>query len=171
MMKFACAALLGAGLLATGAQAHDLPMVSAADPKGMADALEMAGYKPELSTDVGGDPMIELEFGKRSGRIYFYGCDETTHDGCDAVQFSSGFDRETPWTAAEAIKLSEQFRFIAVSLDEEGDPYASWDIVTDDGIPTKVFLRSVLWFTDALADADDIIFAEERAAKSQPPDT
>ncbi len=124
----------------------------------------MAGYEAELGKDNAGDPMITAEFGGRSARVFFHGCDEETKADCDAVQLSVGFDREDAWTAQEAIQLSKDFRFAAVSLDDEGDPYVTWDIVTGEGIPAKVFLRSIVLYSDMISEADRIIFAAERGS-------
>jgi len=155
----------GALLLAAaplGAQTGE-GMVTAKNPQGIVDALTAAGYDAELTEDGMGDPLIVTELSGWSSRIYFYGCDETSHDGCDAVQFSTGFDREQPWTAEEAIALTRQYRFTGIYLDDEGDPYLVWDVVTGDGIPTPVFLASVLNFSDAIDTARPVIFAEEKA--------
>lgn len=161
-MKPVLVGILAAVLTATTANAQVGETVTAADPQGMVDALELAGYDAELGVDKEGDPKISIELGGREGRIYFYGCDEQTHDACDAIQFNIGFDRAKPWTASEAILLSTRFRFVAVSLDDEGDPFISWDVITGDGIPTKVFLRTVLSFTDVADDVASVVFAEER---------
>ncbi|QYJ06294.1 YbjN domain-containing protein [Qipengyuania flava] len=165
-MKNACIGLALAAIAAPSL-AQDQAMVSAEDPEGLVAALDMAGYDPELGTDAAGDPKITLDIGGRSAGLFFYGCDETTNDGCDSVQFSIGFDRAKPWTADEAIQLSTRFRYAAVSLDDEGDPFLTWDVVTGEGIPTKVFLRSVLAFTSVVEDAENIIFAEERAEEGE----
>lgn len=141
--------------------------VSAADPGSIVEVLEFAGYKAVISTDDLGDPMIETELSDWPTRIYFYGCDETTHQRCDSVRLQAGFDRATPWTGDEAIKISENYRFVATYLDKDGDPWLAWDIVTGDGIPTKVFLKSMREFGDALETASKIVFAEENAAKEE----
>ena len=137
--------------------------VTASDPQGIVSALEAAGYEAKLDTDGVGDPMILTELSGMSTQIYFYGCDEVTHDGCDSLQYSAGFDRKQPWTAAGALELSTKYRFTSVRLDDEGDPYIIWDVVTGDGIPTKVFLSGVLSFSGAIENASDVVFAEERA--------
>ncbi len=141
----------------------DVSTVTAKDPQGIVRALQAAGYKAELEKDGQGDPMIVTELSGWASRIYFYGCDETTHEGCDSVQFSAGFDRKQPWTAADALKLSTQYRFASVRLDDEGDPYVMWDVITGDGIPTKVFLSSVLYFSDAIDNVVSVVFADQPA--------
>lgn len=135
--------------------------VTAKNPQGIVRALEAAGYEATLEVDGQGDPMIATELSGWSARIYFYGCDETTNAGCDSVQFSAGFDRKQPWTAADALTLSAKYRFASVRLDDEGDPYIMWDVITGDGIPAKVFLSSVLHFSDAIDNVVSVVFAGE----------
>lgn len=142
--------------------AQNAPAVAkASDPAGLVALLEVAGYQPKLGKDDQGDPMIDLDLGGYKGMIYFYGCDETAHDKCESLQFQAGFNRDKPWLAAQAIELSRKFRFSSVHLDDEGDPWVKWDVITGDGIPAKVFLTSVEYFTDVVADSAEIIFAEE----------
>lgn len=150
-----------AALISTPLAAQSGPMARASDPAGLVMLLEDAGYQPKLSKDETGDPMIDLDLGGYKGMIYFYGCDETAHDRCQSIQFQAGFNREQPWTAADAIKLAQKFRFSSVHLDDEGDPWVKWDIITGDGIPAKVFLTSVEYFTDVVSDSAEIIFADE----------
>ncbi len=137
------------------------PMVSAQDPEGLAKVLMDAGYEAELTTDRQGDPMIRTELANMTTRLVFYGCDEQTNSDCDSVQFTTGFDRKEPWTKGEAIQISEKLRFAAVSLDDEGDPYISWDVFTGDGIPSRVFLQSVLKYSSTVESTADIVFADE----------
>lgn len=158
---------LGAGGLAVVAAmtaplaAQTAPLVRAADPAGLVALLEAAGYQPKLGTDSTGDPMIDLDLGGYNGTIYFYGCDETAHNNCESLQLQAGFDRKQAWTPASAIDLSRKFRFSSVHLDDDGDPWVKWDVVTGEGIPPKVFLTSVEYFSDVVADTAEIIFADE----------
>lgn len=141
--------------------------VSAADPGAIAEALDFAGYKTTIATDDLGDPMISTELNGWPTTIYFYGCDDTTHQGCDALRLEAGFDRAKPWNGEEAMKISEKFRFAATYLDKDGDPWIAWDILTGDGIPTKVFLRAMREFGSTLESASEIAFAEENAAEEE----
>lgn len=135
--------------------------ISAADPAGIVMVLENAGYDPVLGKDGVGDPKIDLEIGGWSAGILFYGCDESTHDNCDSIQLRMGFDRKNPWTAEQAMEISKKYRFAAVELDEDGDPFLFWDIITKDGIPTKVFLASLMAFGQTVQDASNLAFADE----------
>lgn len=162
MKRLLAASALALATPPLGAQTGEA-MVTAKNPQGIVDALEGAGYDAELTQDGAGDPMIVTELSGWSSRIYFYGCDETSHDGCDALQFSAGFDRKQPWTAEEAIALARKYRFSSIYLDDEGDPYIEWDVITGDGIPAPVFLASVLSFSDAIDVARSEAFADETA--------
>lgn len=133
-------------------------MVRASDPAGMVLVLEEAGYDAELIEDDIGDPLIKLVLGGYTAGIAFNGCDAEQHTGCQSIQFSAGFDRENGWTAEEALKLSSEYRFMAVDLDDEMDPYIRWDVEIGEGIPRSVFLRSVLRFSETVDTATDIIF-------------
>lgn len=141
--------------------AQDARMVSAADPQGIVDLLELTGREPQLGKDNVGDPKIDLDLAGYNATLLFYGCDADTHDKCDSLQLQAGFDRKKPWTAQEAIKVAERYRFASVQLDKEGDPWLQWDIVTGDGIPAKVFLASVEMFTDTVEDAANMVFEGE----------
>jgi hypothetical protein len=135
--------------------------LSAREPAGIVLALLNAGYDATLETDDFGDPIIKYEGEGYKYSMLFYGCDETSHDGCDSVQLRVGFDRAEPWNASEALKLSQENRYTAVALDDEGDPYLFWDIVTRDGIPAAVLLDSIERFERNAEIAAEAIFAEE----------
>lgn len=134
--------------------------ISAKDPNSLMEALKEAGYSAELSTDKVGDPLIETEFSDFSGAIIFQGCRTDTNDDCDAILLSVGFDRKKPWKAKEAIKLSRDYRFASVRLDDEGDPFVEWDIVTGDGIPKSVFLKSLRLYSRTIDSVGAIILAD-----------
>lgn len=145
-------------LVAGTAQAQS---VTAADPEGLVTAMKSAGYSAELTTDQVGDPMIKTELNGSQVSILFYGCDEETHAGCDSLQFSTGYDRETPMDPIRALEIARKWRFLAVSLDDDGDPYLRWDIYTADGIPQSVLMAALRRYGESLDDAADIIFEDE----------
>jgi len=159
--RFALA--LAACAIAHPALAQSPPSsVSAADPEGMARVLRFAGYPAKLVTDDYGDPEIETEFSGWGGSIMFYGCDEDTHQGCDSIELRVGFDREEPMTL-ELLNEVSSSRYIAAFLDQDGDPWINWDIITGDGegIPAPVFMQSVNEFASGVEYAADLVFAEE----------
>lgn len=163
-MIFKSEALLAAGalILATSTPTFaQSATASAGDPDGLVKLLQVAGYKPELARDDYGDPQIELEISGYNATLFFYGCDETAHTGCTSLQLRAGFDRKTSWTDKDALALAKKYRFASVWLDDDGDPWVQWDIVTGSGIPAKVFMDSVELFGDTVTDVADAVFADE----------
>lgn len=156
-MRWILAAVIGLCFAGT-AQAQS---VTAENPRGMLNAITAAGYEAKLTTDSAGDPMIDTKLGGYRVSVLFYGCDESTHLGCDSVQLSTGFDRKTPMAPARALNIAREWRFLAVSLDDEGDPYLRWDIFTGSGIPQSVFMTALRRYGETLEDAGEIIFADE----------
>ena len=108
-----------------------------------------------------GDPLILTDYDGYEGQIVFYGCDDDRHDGCDSVQFTVGLDREQPMPIEMVNDLVANERFVSISLDEDGDPWLTWDVVTLDGIPASVFLYSVRQFASQVNAVADQVFAEE----------
>jgi hypothetical protein len=135
--------------------------ISAANPAGIAAAMKGAGFRADVDTDDVGDPRIITELNGWEVYILFYGCDEERHDRCDSLQLSTGFDRQTPMDPAKALDISKRWRFLATSLDDTGDPYLRWDIITDSGIPQAVFLHALRRYAEVLDSASEVIFADE----------
>lgn len=158
---FASVAFASAVLLSSAASAQLSGQASARNPEGLVRLLQGAGYSPELGNDSFGDPSIEFELGEYKTTLIFFGCDETTRDRCNSVQLRAGFDRAEPWTAAQAIEVSKKYRFASIWLDDEGDPWVQWDIMTGDGIPAEVFLDAVELFSDTLEDTAEMVLADE----------
>lgn len=146
---------------ATPASAAD-DVVSAFNPGGMAKAMRDAGYKADLDVDDYGDPVIKTSFGAYGGSVYFYGCDDTNHDRCDSVQFRAGLDRKTTMPLSLLNQVVKKYRYSAVWLDDEGDPWVNFDVFTNAGIPKDVFLTALKAYTDNLGNVADQVFAEER---------
>ena len=134
--------------------------VSAAQPAGLVIALMNAGYDAELARDARGAPLVQVTTAGYPFTIAFYGCDETTWRECDSLQLITGLDRAQPWTAESALALMRAYRFVAVQLDEEGDPFLTWDIYTGSGIPAAVFLETVSRFEGAVNLAAEAVFGE-----------
>ena len=152
---------LALALSSPAAAYEPIEEISAKRPAEIALVLMNAGYDVELGEDGIGDPMIISELAGYPLRIYFYDCGEDSSNTCTSLRFSVGFDRKKPWTGSEALEISKQYRFASVRLDNEGDPFVSWDIITEDGIPTKVFLAAVQAFEDNILPIADAIFADE----------
>jgi len=162
---FAALALACAAPVA--AQDGEARTVSAAQPSDLVLALLNAGYDPELTEDGIGDPLIL--FRRADGyplQVVFYDCDEETHDDCGAIQLRAGLDRAEPWNAADAMEIARRLRFAAVTLDEEGDPWLEWDILTRGGIPEALFVEAAERFELTVEQAAQMVFAEEVEAEA-----
>lgn len=158
-------AFVAAMAVSVPAAAQQAPAnVSAADPQGIVELMRFAGYEAELSVDDVGDPQIDTQFSGLTGTVMFYGCDERTHERCDSVQLRVGLDRANPLSLDWLNTELANDRFYAVHLDDEGDPWFNWDIMTGrgEGIPSSVFLLAVRQFATQVGAASDMVFAEER---------
>lgn len=152
-------ALCGALAMPAAAQTQR-GMVSAAQPEGLVAVLKGAGYETTLDKDDLGDPLIRFRGEGYRVTMLFYGCDKNTHKGCDSVQFRTAFDREEPWTARAVSDFAAKYRYASASLDDEGDPVFTWDVVTGDGIPAAVFLSSVRRFENTISNAAELVFGK-----------
>ncbi|WP_010142148.1 YbjN domain-containing protein [Oceanicola sp. S124] len=125
-------------------------LVSAADPAGMAQALQDLGYRAELDTDGVGDPMIRSASSGTGFNIYFYGCVENA--GCDSIMLSSGFDLTEGLEPAKINAWNQESVVASAYLDDEGDPYLQHYILTRSGIPLEVFEYALGEWEYALGD-------------------
>lgn len=142
-------------------------LIAASNPAGIVVTLLNMGFNPELTTDPVGDPLIVSRGNGGVFSVFFFGCDETTHDNCQSIRIQVGFDREKPWTPAEAMQLSMEYPFLAVRLDKEGDPFVHWDLYLGEGIPEMVFVRNVREFERSVTLAADMVYAEQLAESAQ----
>ncbi|MGX7926254.1 YbjN domain-containing protein [Tsuneonella sp. HG094] len=150
--------MVAGAVLAAPATAADT--VTAYNPGGVATAD--AGYKATIDVDDYGDPIINTEWGGYTGAVYFYGCDEATHDRCESVQLRSGFDRKNPLPLTTLNEVVTKYRYTAMWLDKDGDPWVNFDLFTGSGIPKDVFTTAVKAYVDKLSTIADAVFADER---------
>lgn len=156
-------AVLAASLLGGAASAQ---MVSAAEPDSVASAIQDAGYRANLTVDRVGDPMVETSMGGYKVQVIFYDC--TANRDCQSLQFSAGFDRSQPMDPARALAFAHAYRYAAVSLDEEGDPFVTWDVITGPGIPQETFQASVAEFDAVVGSFGDFVFANDTVDADEP---
>ena len=161
MMKYLTIAALM--LVAATPVAAQEKLVRASDPAGMMSTLEMAGYNPELTKDQFGDPEINLDLDGWGASIAFYGCNEETHQDCESIQFIGGFDTNGSFSADQVVALSNGHRYSQITIDDEGDVWVRWDILTGDGISPRLFLQAVRAYSGALSNAGVIVFPEDAA--------
>ena len=163
-------AFAGLFFLFVGGQAHantSSEVISASNPAGIVVTLLNMGFNPELTADPVGDPLIISRSNGAVFSVFFFGCDENKHDACQSIRLQVGYDRANPWTPAQAIQLSQEFPFLAVRLDQEGDPFVHWDLYLGEGIPEAVFIRNVRQFERSVTLAAELVYAEEKAAAAQ----
>ncbi len=124
--------------------------LSAADPGGIAAALQRLGYKAELTKDEDGDPKIKSAAAGANYAVYFYGC--TDGKDCNAIQFSAGFDTDNGLDLSAANEWNRDKRYGKVYLDDERDPYIELDMNMIDGISEANFDDTVGLWDSLLAD-------------------
>ena len=59
-------------------------------------------------------------------------------------------------------QVVKKYRYSAVWLDDEGDPWVNFDVFTNAGISKDVFLTALKAYTENLENVADQVFAEER---------
>ncbi len=156
-------AALGLMLAAPLAAQERAEIITASNPPGIVIAMLNAGFNPELTKDRTGDPMIISRGDYANLYVLFFGCNPESHDNCQSIRFQVAFDRAKPWSPPEALNLANEFPFLSVRLDGEGDPFLHWDLVLGEGIPLSVFIKNLRAFEESITLAADIIHAEEKA--------
>ena len=142
------AASLAAPSLAVGpAAAQEL---SAANPAGLADALQDLGYRASLETDSEGDPLIRSSMEGMNYRIVFYGCEE--HRDCKYLQLSAGFDLDNGTTMDVINDWNRSKIAGSAYLDDENDPYLKYFLTTVGGLSQQTFEDTIDWWRVAISD-------------------
>lgn len=163
LLKNAIAGLFLLGLSVEAGAKETEEVISASNPAGIVVTLLNMGFNPELTKDPTGDPLIISRSNGAVFSVFFFGCNETTHDNCQSIRIQVGYDRENPWTPAEAMQLSMDYPFLAVRLDQDGDPFVHWDLYLGEGIPEMVFVRNVREFERSVTLAAEKVYAEQLA--------
>lgn len=140
-------------LIATAAMAATLgtaafgQQLRASDTQSLVDFFTEEGYRPSLTTDQVGDPMIEFRHEGDTQYLLFYDC--TEHEDCLAVQFYAGYqlDNPVPLETLNQWNGGESRRFTRAFLTESGMVGIEMDIATSkDGISSRDFKDLVsLW--------------------------
>lgn len=120
-------------LSATIAQAQNTQkLITGNNPKIILEILKSEGYTAELDES---DPEDISIVGKLDGseyRVYFYGCDND--NGCDSIQFSTGYNLSDGMTWESANEWNKGKRFAKLYLDEDMDPWVQMDVNLDGGV-------------------------------------
>lgn len=171
LVKIVClgalAALAVLIALPASAQEAEPPSISASKPEVLHKVLREAGYDAELIADrePGDGAAIRLDSEGGGSFILLSDCDEAVPDACDTLVLSSAWDRDTPMSPQRVAAANREFRYVSVWLDDEGDPYAQWAIVTRlEGIPAPVFLNTLQRYLGVVDDLSDFVFADDEEA-------
>ncbi|WP_427967197.1 YbjN domain-containing protein [Altererythrobacter sp.] len=154
---------LSAAIPASAMDQDETELVSANDPANLVKVLDQAGYEVTLGKDKIGDPEITIDFLGWDGSIQFYDCDEETHEGCESLRLIVGFDRKDPMPPELALDIVKEWRFASISLDDDGDPWVSWDIQMDRGMSRFDFISAMRRFSENLDNISVTVFEAEQA--------
>lgn len=151
-MLFALGAMAAFAFPAT-AQAQ---MVKAQDPKSLVSALQSAGYKAELTTDTGGDPMIRSSSGGTSFALFFYGCTENTD--CATVQFYAGFSEPSNASLRSMNDWNRDNRFGRAYIADDGSARVEMDLDLDDGgISRELFVDNLEFWEIVMSKFEEYV--------------
>lgn len=126
-----------ATFLATGAEAQQL---LASEPQSFVEFFVGEGYRPELTRDQVGDPMVLFRYEGETEYLLFYDC--TDHEGCLAVQFYAGYqmDDGVPLDVLNAWNGGVTRRFTRAFSGEDGTVSLEMDVATSqDGMSVRDF--------------------------------
>jgi Putative bacterial sensory transduction regulator len=125
-------------------------MVDATSPQVIANLMQQAGYRAVVTTDNVGDPKIESSAAGADFSIYFYGCENARN--CLSIQFSSGYDMPNGVSLQTVNDWNATKRFSFAYLDNENDPFLSYDVNLYGGVTEQNFLESLALWDTILAD-------------------
>jgi hypothetical protein len=162
MQKFVMAAMAAAGLWALpSAQAQDAAQtvqapcgkdqVCANAPQSVFAAMEKAGYKPKLTTDGQGDPMIESDESVYHFDVYFYGCNDK-HTNCDSLRFEVLFEKAPENTPELANKWNATKRFLQAYVRDDGQMALAYDLAMIGGLNQRNFGDVLDWWDSQLGE-------------------
>lgn len=107
----------------------------------VAAVMQAKGYRAEITADSQGDPKILSSTAGKNFSVFFYGCSDVKR--CTAIQFSAGFDLKQGMTLAKINEWNFNKRFATGSLDDEMDPYMSYDIDVEHGYTTEAIANNL----------------------------
>jgi hypothetical protein len=140
--------------VSTTAQAQ---MVQPQKPATVVSAMQDAGYKAELTTDGGGDPMIRSSSGGTNFTVFFYGC--TSNEDCRTLQFYVGFSEPDNASLREMNDWNRDNRFGRAYLADDGSARVEMDVDMDDGGVSRALFQDNLEFWDViLAKFEDYVY-------------
>jgi hypothetical protein len=123
--------------------------VQATDPQSVAEALQQAGYRAQLSVDETGDPLILSSESGVTFRVFFYNCTDNTD--CRTIQFYVGYS-DTDATLESVNAWNRDNRFGRAYLGDDGVVRLEMDVDLDDGgMSQALFEDNVEFWVSAMA--------------------
>lgn len=116
------AAFVSAAALALPASAANLPS-GGMTPKEVHAWLIESGYEAELAT-AGDEPYIKSSAEGVNFEVHVYDCKA---ERCASIQFTAGFDIDGKLTTDQANDWNSDKRYVDCFIDEEGDPWFTYD--------------------------------------------
>lgn len=126
-------------------------LVCASDPQSVFAAMEKAEFKPKLTTDGQGDPMIESDEASYHFDVYFYGCDKQ-HKNCDSLRFEALFEKAPENTPEFANKWNASKRFMQAYIRDDGQMGLSYDVAMIGGLNQRNFSDVLDWWASQLSE-------------------
>jgi hypothetical protein len=123
-------------------------LICASKPDTVFAAMEKAGFKPKLTTDTDGDPMIESDEAAYHFDVYFYDCVE--HRNCASLRFEVLFDKAPENTAAFANKWNVQSRLLTTFVRADEKFVGTADVSTVGGLNAANFADVLDWWSSQL---------------------
>jgi hypothetical protein len=125
-------------------------MVQALSPSSVANALQSAGYRAELTKDSGGDPMIKSTSSGSDFSILFYGC--TKNSDCTTVQFFAGYQKPKNGSLSSMNEFNAKNRFVRAYQADTGSARIEMDVDLDDGGMSRALFTDNLEFWVLMMD-------------------
>jgi hypothetical protein len=117
---------------------------STADPETIRGLIAGYGHKARITTEPGGDPIIDARSGDIKYTVYFMNCQEGRD--CYDLQLQSSFDVDQPLTPEWANEWNKAWAFGRAWVDENGDPSLSLTIHSAGGLsPADLENTLALW--------------------------
>lgn len=117
------------------------PVVRAADPQSLVDALVGAGYQASLGQTAAGAPQISIASTEIPLTLYFYLCDAPCNP---VVQASTWWDMPNGLPAEKANAFHDQVQGFSIFLDKNGDPHLNdYYVMPAAGISRPEFVAVV----------------------------
>lgn len=107
-------------------------------------SLQRNGFATELTTDSGGDPLIQSTDKDKPFSIQFYSC--TENKDCQFVQFIKGWNMDDGITLAKIEEWNSSKVWGKAYRDDEKDPWLTMSVNLFGGVTIDNFDDTVDWW-------------------------